>query len=60
MQFVKYNPLAFFAKAAGDGAAGDVIREERQQVTSISVSYRIESNSGNTSQTFIPSDILVL
>jgi len=57
-------PPAFFAKAggaggAGAGAAGDVIREEGQQVTS-STSVSIDSNHVNKSQTFIPSDILVL
>jgi len=51
-----FNPQAFFAIAGGAGAAGEVIQEEGQQVTSISVS--IESR--HKSQTFIPSDILVL
>jgi len=53
-----FNPQAFLAKAGGAGgaggagAAGDVIQEEGQQVTSISVSIE--------SQKFIPSDIHVL
>jgi len=68
MKFVKaaivlgcmFNPQAFFAKAAGAGAAGDVIQEEGQHVASIrrsSVSTSVESNRGNKSQILHPSGI---
>ena len=60
MKFVKagivlgcmYNPQALFAKAAGAGAAGDVIQEEGQHVARIRSSVSIIK-----SQTFLPAGI---